>query len=66
MTAMGQPIGHVQDVFFGPLVAGPEGCTLLKSYAGDVASLHEDVQAYQQMLAERGIVPLQHPGGGSS
>jgi hypothetical protein len=47
-----------QDVFFGPLIAGPEGCTLLESYAGDVTSVHEDDAAYESMLATRGIVQV--------
>jgi hypothetical protein len=47
-----------KDTFFGPLVAGPQGCTFLESYAGDVASVHEDEVSYQQMLAARGVVPV--------
>lgn len=49
-----------KDVAFGPLIAGPEGCTLLESYAGDVTSVHEDDEAYHAMLAERGIEPVLH------
>ena len=47
-----------KDTFFGPLIAGPQGCTFLESYAGDVASVHEDEESYQQMLAARGVVPV--------
>jgi len=49
-----------KHIFFGPLTAGPQGCTLLESYAGDVTSVHEDDAAYKQMLSERGIVPVLH------
>ena len=47
-----------KDVFFGPLIAGPQGCTFLESYAGDVSSVHEDEASYQQMLAAHGVVPV--------
>ncbi len=47
-----------KDVVFGPLIAGPEGCTFLESYAGPVTSVREDEEGYQRMLAERGIVSV--------
>jgi anti-sigma factor ChrR (cupin superfamily) len=47
-----------KDNFFGPLIAGPEGCTFLESYAGDVASVHEDDELYHQLLSSKGIVPI--------
>jgi hypothetical protein len=47
-----------KDDFFGPLTAGPEGCTFLESYAGDVASVHEDEESYQQLLSSQGIVSI--------
>jgi hypothetical protein len=47
-----------KDTFFGPLIAGPEGCTFLESYAGDVASTHEDEDSYQELLASRGITSI--------
>ena len=53
-----------KDKYFGPLIAGPEGCTLLESYAGDVTSVHESDEAYHALLAERGIVPVHHEGEG--
>ena len=46
-----------RGVFFGPLIAGPDGCTLLESYAGDVTSVHEDEAAYQRLLAAHGVTP---------
>lgn len=47
-----------KDVFFGPLIAGPDGCTFIEAYGDDVGSVHEDEAAYQRLLAERGIVPV--------
>ena len=42
----------------GPLIAGPEGCTFIESYAGDVATNEMDQADYRALLAERGIVPI--------
>ena len=47
-----------KDVFFGPLIAGPEGTTIIEAYGDDVASVHEDDAEYHRFLAERGIVPV--------
>lgn len=43
---------------FGPLIAGPEGCTFLEHYAGDVTPVPVDKEGYAALLAERGIVRL--------
>ncbi len=53
-----------KNTFFGPLIAGPQGCTFLESYAGDVKSVHENEESYQQLLASRGVVELK-PNRGS-
>jgi len=42
--------------FFGPLEAGPEGTELLEFYTGDVTAVPADPDAYERLLAERGIV----------
>jgi hypothetical protein len=47
-----------KNVFFGPLIAGPEGCIIIEAYGDDVTSVHEDDAAYHRFLAERGIVSL--------
>jgi hypothetical protein len=47
-----------KDVPFGPLIAGPEGCTFLESYAGDFTATHHDQEGYARLLAERGITPV--------
>ncbi len=47
-----------KDVPFGPLIAGPEGCTFLESYAGDFTATSYDREGYDQLLAERGIIPV--------
>ena len=46
---------------FGPLVAGPEGTTLLEFYTGDPRPVSIDPAGYEALLAERGIVSLPHP-----
>jgi len=47
-----------KDVFFGPLIAGPEGCVLIETYGADVTSVHEDDVDYKRFLAARGITPV--------
>jgi hypothetical protein len=47
-----------KDAPIGPLVAGPEGCTFLESYAGEVTATDLDVADYEKMLGERGITRL--------
>ena len=42
----------------GPLIAGPEGCTFIESYAGDVTTIELDQAEVATLLAERGIVPI--------
>lgn len=51
-----------KHIFFGPLVAGPDGCTILEAYGDDVTSVHEDDAEYQRMLAARGIASLTSKG----
>jgi len=43
---------------FGPLVAGPDGCTFLEHHAGDVTPVPADKEGYRAMLAELGIERL--------
>jgi hypothetical protein len=50
-----------QGAVFGPLVAGPEGCLLLESYAGDPMPVSADREGYRRLLAERGIEKLPNP-----
>jgi hypothetical protein len=47
-----------KDVPFGPLIAGPEGCTFVESYAGDFTATHHDPEGYARLLDERGITPV--------
>ena len=52
---------------FGPLVAGTEGTELLEFYAGDMSPVPADPDAFERLLAQRGIVPVPPqglPGGG--
>ncbi len=55
----------------GPLIAGPDGCTFIESYAGDVAARDLDPAEYDALIAERGItvIPKAHltpeSGGGA-
>jgi hypothetical protein len=46
---------------FGPLVAGPDGCLLLESYAGDPMPASADPAGYARLLADRGIEKLPNP-----
>ena len=43
---------------FGPLIAGPEGCTFLEHHSGDVTPVPVDKAGYQALLAELGIERL--------
>jgi hypothetical protein len=47
---------------FGPLVAGPEGAELVEFYAGDPSPRPADPEGFQELLAERDIVPVPVPG----
>ena len=49
------------EAVFGPLVAGPEGTTLLEFYTGDPRPVSVDPVGFAALLAERGIVPLDPP-----
>lgn len=46
---------------FGPLVAGPQGCTLFEVMLGDPRSWGDDPAAFKRALAERGAAPLPDP-----
>jgi len=48
-----------QGATFGPLVAGPGGADLLEFYAGDLAPVPADRNAFHRMLADRGIEEVQ-------
>lgn len=50
-----------QGAAFGPLIAGPEGCTFLETYTGDVTPVPVDKEGYAALLEERGIVRLPNP-----
>jgi hypothetical protein len=43
---------------FGPLIAGPNGCTFLEWYGEDVTPVPVDKEGYYRLLAERGIQRL--------
>lgn len=47
-----------KDTPLGPLIAGPEGCTFIESYAGDFTATMLDEEGYARLLAERGITPV--------
>jgi len=44
-----------KDTFFGPLVAGPNGCVFLESYGTDIGSIHESDEEYEQLLSKNGV-----------
>jgi hypothetical protein len=46
---------------FGPLIAGPKGCTFLECYGDDVRPAPVDKDGYFKLLAERGIERLPNP-----
>jgi len=50
-----------QGAPFGPLVAGPEGCTFLECYGADVRPVPVDKDAYFALLDEQGIERLPNP-----
>ncbi|MFM8303335.1 MAG: cupin domain-containing protein [Actinomycetota bacterium] len=50
-----------QGAAFGPLVAGPEGCTFLEHHAGDASPVPVDQVGYEALLAQRGIARLPAP-----
>jgi len=47
-----------KDAPIGPLIAGPEGCTFLESYAGDVTAKVEDHEGFERLCGERGVTML--------
>ena len=46
---------------FGPLIAGPEGCTLYEIMCGDPRAIPADHEGFARLLDERGIVALANP-----
>src|SRR4051812_40430248 len=46
----------------GPLIAGPDGCTFIESYAGDVTARDVDPAEYDALIGARGItvIPKAH------
>jgi hypothetical protein len=46
---------------FGPLIAGPDGCTLLEWYGDDVRPVPADKDGYYRLLTELGIERLPNP-----
>jgi hypothetical protein len=46
---------------FGPIEAGPDGCTFLECYGDDVRPVPADKDGYYQLLASRGIERLPNP-----
>ena len=51
---------------FGPLVAGPKGCTFLECYGDDVRPVPVDKDTYFDLLAELGISPAAQPRVGGA
>ena len=45
-----------QGATFGPLVAGPDGASLLEFYTGDVSPVPADPEGYERLLEAEGIV----------
>ncbi|HEX5613946.1 MAG TPA: hypothetical protein VFZ83_02215 [Acidimicrobiia bacterium] len=55
---------HIELPFgaaFGPLVGGPDGCTLFEVMLGDPRSWGDDPESFSRALAERGAEPLPDP-----
>ena len=49
---------HIPPFTRHRMIAGPEGCTFLESYAGDVTATVEDHAGFERLLAERGVTML--------
>ena len=58
LCGAGTQIVLPKDAAIGPLIAGPEGCTFIESYAGDVTATVLDAEGYERLLADRGISSL--------
>ena len=55
---------HIELPFgaaFGPIVAGPEGCTMFEVMLGDPRSWGDEPEAFERVLAERGVEALPDP-----
>jgi hypothetical protein len=55
---------HIELPFgaaFGPLVAGPEGCTMFEVMLGDPRSWGDEPEAFDRVLTERGVEALPDP-----
>jgi len=55
---------HIELPFgaaFGPIVAGPEGCTMFEVMLGDPRSWGDEPEAFDRVLAERGVEALPDP-----
>jgi hypothetical protein len=46
---------------FGPMIAGPGGCTLFEVMLGDPRGWGDDPESYERAIAERGVTPLPDP-----
>jgi len=57
----GTHIALDQGDTFGPFIAGPEGAVLFEVMMGDPRSFPADLEAYEQLLAERGVTQLANP-----
>jgi hypothetical protein len=45
----------------GPMIAGPDGVEVFEIMMGDPRSWSNDQEAYEALLAEKGVVELPHP-----
>jgi hypothetical protein len=45
----------------GPMIAGPEGVEVFEIMMGDASSWSNDQQAFEDLLAEEGVVALEPP-----
>ena len=55
---------HIELPFgaaFGPIVAGPDGCTMYEVMLGDPRSWGDEPEAFDRVLAERGVEALPDP-----
>ena len=55
---------HIELPFgaaFGPIVAGPEGCKMFEVMLGDPRSWGDEPEAFDRVLAERGVDALPDP-----
>jgi hypothetical protein len=57
----GTHIALDQGDVFGPFVAGPEGVTLFEVMMGDPRSFPGDLEAFEALLADKGVRQLPNP-----